>query len=198
MPTEYVIDGAIQSAMAKLMADVTIAELKPLRDSLARIKSCTLVKTNKDGDYVVGGEPAEAKKVSSLHGVFIDCDFILVVDYCTWNSTVTERQREAILFSGLQSIGVEVKEEGIKFSKVKPDIREFTTTVRRYGLYNEALTGIKDCMDGMNQGSRSFVESITTPKAEPAPLEDEDTSPSETPTPVRSKRKARTVSTATV
>jgi hypothetical protein len=145
MPTEYIQDKEIANAVTDMLGDTEFTEFAPLRDSEVKIESCVCVRTNQEGeDQPPKADPVSLKKVSPVEKVFVDLDYILVVDNSAWKTANTDQAQSAIIHRGLMKIQVEQSEKGLKLATRKPDIVEFSETVVRFGTYNQPLKTLKE------------------------------------------------------
>jgi hypothetical protein len=145
MPTEYAIDKEVSNAVTDMLGDSLYTEFAPLRDNEVKIETCTLVRTNKDGeDMPAKDDPVTLKKVPQVEKLFVDVDYILIVDNSAWKTANSDKAQKAIIHRGLMKILVEPKDEGVKLATRKPDIVEFTETAMRFGAYNDRLLGFQE------------------------------------------------------
>ena len=145
MPTEYVTDKEISDAVTDMLADDVYNEFDAIRNSEINIDACLCVRTNNEGEeQPCKGEPATLKKVGKLEKVFLDTDYILVVDNTAWkeaNSTVAQL---AMLHRALMEIDITENEGKFKLGKRKHDVREFSATIGRFGAYKESLLCLRE------------------------------------------------------
>lgn len=148
MPTEFVPDKEIANAITDMLGDTDYPEFAPLRENEVKIESCLMVRTNQEGeDQKPKADPITAKKVSPVEKLFVDADYILIVDNSAWKTANSEQALGAIIHRGLMKIQVEVSEKGgLKMTTRKPDIVEFSETVMRFGSYNQPLLTLKDAL----------------------------------------------------
>jgi hypothetical protein len=144
MPTEYIQDKELADAVTDMLADDTYHEFDPIRNHEVKIESCLCVRVDDKGENAAPKpEPATLKKVGAVEKLFVDADYILVVDNSAWVEA-NEVQKGAIIHRGLMKINIEAGEGKIKIGTRKPNIVEFTETVARFGAYNEPLLGFRD------------------------------------------------------
>jgi hypothetical protein len=144
--TDYDLDKDLEREMVGMVADETLSEFGPLRDLAIVILSCVKVRMNKDGETeACSGDPVAVKKVGPAERLFMPKKphFIVSVDYGTWDAA-DERQRKIIVHRALMRIAAEKTDEGMKVGMRKPDILEFTTTVARFGAYNDPLLTLRE------------------------------------------------------
>jgi hypothetical protein len=140
MPTEYTIDKEISNAVVDMLGDGLYTEFAPLRDNEVKIETCAMVRVNKDGeDMPAKDDPVTLKKVPQVEKLFVDVDYILIVDNSAWKTANSEKAQKAIIHRGLMKILVEPNDGGVKLATRKPDIVEFTETAMRFGAYTDKL-----------------------------------------------------------
>lgn len=145
MPTEFVIDKEISDAVTDMLAKVEYAEFSAIREHEVRIETCLCVRTNQEGeDMPPKPEPVALKRVPPLERLFVDADYILVVDNSAWKTANTDQAQLAILHRGLMKINIENKDGKIKLGTRKPDVVEFSATLVRFGAYTESLLSLRE------------------------------------------------------
>lgn len=162
MPTEYVRDQEMQDAVTDMLTKESFAEFNPIREHEVKIEVCSCVRTTKEGENAEAKEePVMLKKIGPLEKVFVNADYIIVVDNSAW-AEANEIQRNAIIHRGLMKINIEVKEGKIKVGTRKPNIVEFTETIVRYGTYREPLLNLREAM---TLASKQVVRKMQIEKA---------------------------------
>lgn len=145
MPTEYVQDKEISDAVTDMLGDDVYNEFDAIRNSEIKIEACLCVRTTKEGeDAPCKGEPVVLKKVGKVERVFLDTDYILVVDNSAWKEANSEVAQLAMLHRALMHIDVTENEGNFKLGKRKPDVVEFSATVGRFGAYKESLLCLRE------------------------------------------------------
>lgn len=145
MPSEHVVDKEIANAVVDMLADEQYTEFAPLRDHEVKIETCALVRTNNEGeDMPRKDDPVTLKKVPAMEKLFVDLDYILIVDNSAWKTANSDKAQKAIIHRGLMKIMVEPQEGGLKLATRKPDIVEFTETALRFGAYTDKLLSFQE------------------------------------------------------
>lgn len=149
MPTEYVQDKGIAEALADMLANQRFHELAPLREHEVKIESCLLVRTNTEGEAVeCKGEPIKIVKVSPMLQVFMDVDYIVVVDNHAWSTANSKNKMLAMMFNALLQIDVQPADAGgCKKKKRKPNIVLFRETIAHFGAYDDQLIDLRDAFE---------------------------------------------------
>lgn len=148
MPTEYVESKELTNALTDFLGELEYTEFNPIRDTELKIQICLVVRQNAEGEDVPPkGDPVALKKVTPLERVYIDADYILTVDNYAWNHAKTKQEQDAMLHRGLMQIDIQSTEKGVKLKTRKPEIREFSATVGRFGAYHERLINFKDTFE---------------------------------------------------
>jgi hypothetical protein len=146
MPTEYEQNDEIQTAIVDMLGQEGFADLNPIREHEVKILSALCIRTDKNGeDAECKGDPVTLKKVGAMEKLFVDADYIVVIDRTTWN-TASEVKQHAIIHRGLSKIDIKVTKGAIMLGTKKPDIVEFSTTLGHFGAYNEPLLQARDAM----------------------------------------------------
>lgn len=156
MPTEYELSSDLQELVDQVLNSEAFGEFTPLRQAETIIKSCLKVKLGRDDEPVKPeGELAEVKKVSALHHVFIQADFLLVFDYYTWIN-FNDAVKKEVIHKALMKIRVKVSDSGvISYGTRKPDICEFRETIVRFGL-TDRLSHVREAL--INAGSSAGLQ----------------------------------------
>lgn len=145
MPTEYANDKEVENAVTDMLADDAYNEFDPLRNHEVKINTCIVVRTTKEGEDVpCKGDPVVLKKISPLEKLFIDADYILVVNNSAWKSASSTIVQQAMLHKGLMKINVEAVDGGATLSVRKPDVVEFSATMNRFGPYTDNLISLRE------------------------------------------------------
>lgn len=145
MPTEYVLDKEISNAVTDMLADDSYHEFDAIRNSEIKIEACLCVRTTKEGeDAPCKGEPTALKKVGAMERLFLDADYVLVVDNSAWKTANTDIAQLAMIHRALMAIDVTEDEGKFKLGKRKPDIVEFAATVGRFGAYKDSLLNLRE------------------------------------------------------
>lgn len=182
MPTEYAEDKGLSEAVTGLLADQSLHPLALLRDHEVKIECCLCIRTNKEGDIVAGkGDPVKVKKVSPVEQVFLDCDYILVVDNHAWTTSNSEVKSQAMLFDALMRIDVQPADEGgCKKKTRKPTVSAFRETIAYFGAYTDDLI---DLRDAFGHGAKRVAEALR-----PQPEPEDEAPPQEESVPRRRNR----------
>jgi hypothetical protein len=145
MPTEFIKDKEISDAVTDMLANLEYSEFAPIRDHEVKIEACLCVRTNQDGeDMPPKPEPVALKRVPPLERLYVDADYILVVDNSAWKTANTDQAQLAILHRGLMKINIENTDGKIKIGTRKPDVVEFSATLVRFGPYTESLLNLRE------------------------------------------------------
>lgn len=143
MPTSYEECSEVVDFVKSVIQENNV-DFQALRNHHVNFLGCIREKTTKEGELVSSGKPIEVKKIGPLHAVFIQCHFIIVVDKSRWDIS-SDTQKKAMIHHALMQHTVDATADGdLKFTKVQPDIQEFTTTVARYGAWSEPLIQFRD------------------------------------------------------
>jgi hypothetical protein len=93
-----------------------------------------------------GGKPVNGKvrKISGVLEYLLDVDFLMEVGLDRWNE-MTAEQRTALVDHLLECCWGEEDEEDagapMKWTLREPDVREFSSILRRHGAWNDDLAG---------------------------------------------------------
>ena len=133
MAKEYGLSEAVEA-----MAQQTIPIYHPY---LATARICYLYV---DKGSMKAGRPVlgKVKKVSGALKFLLEKDFIVEIALDFWNE-LADTQRQALVDHLLeQCFGEEDEDSGeMVWSVREPDVREFSTILRRHGAWNENLAG---------------------------------------------------------
>lgn len=106
--------------------------------SEARIEYLFMDQTPKKGGRELFGK---ASKVSGRWEHLTELDFIIEIAEPRWNE-LAEHQRQALVDHLLECCTGEEQDDGsMKYSIREPDVQEFSTILKRHGVWNESLTG---------------------------------------------------------
>lgn len=126
---------------------LSYTEFKPLVDEDLRFKLLAKIKLDKNEDEVeTGGAAVEIKKVPALYETLTNFDYIILVCRFRWNN-MAQGMQEASLHKALMTIEVDLTGKEVKYNTRPPDVNEFSETINRFGLYNEAVKNLGDLMD---------------------------------------------------
>lgn len=167
MPTEYELSNGLQERVGELLS--TCEDFNALRDTDVAIGCCFRIKLNKDDEMVASGPASDLKRVSPLMRAFFSFDFVVVVDQYVWNN-VSGVAQNAMLHSALMRAQVEVAGQGTKIRMRKPDVVEFSQTLRRFGLYKEECVNLRDLLQGAALNVAAALGLQSTPDST-APVE---------------------------
>lgn len=173
--SDFDFDKDLERELAAMIADESLSEFGPLRDLALTINPIVRVRMDKDGNTEkCSGDPVTVKKVGPAERMFMPKKphFIVIVDYGTWTEA-DERQRKIIMHRGLMRIAAEKTDEGMKIGMRKPDVLEFTTTVARFGAFNDPLLDLREAF--RNSAHRllpQMEEEPSTPEEAPEPEEE--------------------------
>ena len=143
---EYDLNKDLSTALAEMQANVEFTEFNELRENEIIVLACVRIRMDDDGEtQPCKGDVVMLKKVTPLEKLFITKKphYFMVVDHHAWTNA-HETARAAMLHRGLMRIAVEKGETGIKLGMRKPDIAEFTATVRRFGAFSDVLCDLRD------------------------------------------------------
>lgn len=147
MGTEYVIDKEVSNAVTDMLANDEYNEFDPLRNHEIKIEACLCVRLNAEGeDMPPKPEPVALRKISPVDKLFVDVDYILIVDNSTWKTANSDQAQLAIIHRGLMKISVDEIEGKIKLSTRKPDVVEFSATLVRFGAYKDTLLNLREIL----------------------------------------------------
>jgi hypothetical protein len=142
MPTEYIANLGLSAQVEAMIMDTSLSELGPLRTSGLKIGACFKSKLV-DGEAKPAGAPIDLKKFPTLWKLFAqpteEYEYVLVIDQYAWDSA-SQTAQKAFIHKGLMSI--EITEGGSKTRK--PDVMEFSQTVKRFGPYSQTLEDLLD------------------------------------------------------
>ena len=82
------------------------------------------------------GKWGKCSKCSDAMEVASGYRFVITINHAQW-LLLTEKQREACVFQQLINIGYNSEKD--KYCIVKPDIIEFNSVVKKYGLYRDNI-----------------------------------------------------------
>lgn len=169
---EYELSTELDSALGTALSNPKWNEFKPLRECDIKIYTCLAVKTDKEGDPMpMTGDPVTLKKLSDLHRTFIDGHYVLVACAHFWRQGNKDK-RNAYIHKALSQIVAEPTEKGLKLSKRKPDVVEYTTTLVRFGAYSPVLVDVFTVLQSAaKQFSERQMERREVRTAEPALVE---------------------------
>jgi hypothetical protein len=96
----------------------------------------------------------KAVKVSGRWETLTELDFIVEVALPKWND-LSEDQRTALVDHLLERCHGEEDEEtgAYKWSLREPDVQEFSTILKRHGIWNESLTSFVQVAQGLDIAS---------------------------------------------
>lgn len=106
------------------------------------------VKADADGHLMLG----KCWKIGPREAALHEHDFAIGFNREVWNQ-VDAQMREAIVDHELAHVGIKVREETGESSwyVVKHDLEEFTSVVKRRGLYREGVRAFVDAAQGRDQ-----------------------------------------------
>jgi hypothetical protein len=154
MPADYSAAESVQTVAQSLLATYH-PEL-----ATARINYMFIDRVPKKGGRELYGK---AVKVSGRWETLTELDFIIEVALPKWND-LTEDQRTALVDHLLERChGEEDEETGeFKWSLREPDVQEFSTILKRHGIWNESLTSFVQVAQGLDIASIVEEETGTT------------------------------------
>lgn len=153
MGTEYEADSALTTAVEKLLNNETLSEFADIRDAdTLVIKSLFALKMNKDDELVPTSCPVSLKKVSPIFSAISSgVSYVLIMDKYTWDHS-DDNVRNALLHKALMQICVDESVDGPKFKMRKPDVCEFSATVKRFGCWTPNLTALRSLIESRAAG----------------------------------------------
>lgn len=163
MPTEYSYEEGLDKHVQDYLKNMH--EWTAIRENGVKITTCLCVRTDADENPVsTKGDPVVLKRISGVTRVFVDADYVLVIDQCSYDSADKDSQY-AMIHHALKRICV-VKDEKsgkVKLSKNKP-VEFFIDTLVRYGLWNSVFI---DVAQVIGQSHKKFVEQFNPPDVIP-------------------------------
>lgn len=147
MPVEYELNPGLQELVDQVVQNQDYTEFQQIRNHELIIKSCLKIKLGEDEEPVrPEGEIAEVKKVGALHQAFIECDFIVVLDYYAFLN-FNDNLKKAAIHKALMKIKIKESESGrISYGTRKPDVQEFQATIVRFGAWSESLSSFREAL----------------------------------------------------
>lgn len=147
MPVEYELNTGLQEIVDQVVNNPDFTEFAQIRNHELIIKSCLKIKLDENDEPVrPEGEIAELKKIGPLHKVFIQGDFILVMDYYGFLN-FGDNLKKAAIHKALMKIKVKESDSGrITYGTRKPDIQEFQATIVRFGAWSETLSTFREAL----------------------------------------------------
>ncbi len=129
-----IMDSESVEAQAKKILELHHADL-----ATARIKYVFVDKASMRGGRPVLGK---ARKASGVLEHFADADFVIEVALDQWNN-LEPNQKEALVDHLLEfCMGEEDENTGeMKWLMREPDVKEFSTILRRHGAWHDSLVG---------------------------------------------------------
>jgi hypothetical protein len=168
--TEYTESSELHEALTDMLADPFYTEFNPLREHEVKITSCLRVRHNKDGeDIPPAGDPTTLKKVTELEKLYLDADYIVVIDNYSWNNAKSKLDQNALLHQCLMRIEIEVTEKGILKKTKKPDVIMFSATAGRFGPLDDKQINLREML---TLGAKEAAKRLGPPKT-PEQKEDE-------------------------
>lgn len=145
MPNELhpaeAVEELANSLLASYHPDLATARLKYLFTEKA---------ANKGGRPVLG----KVQKCSGALELFADADFIIYVAMDKWND-LDAGERTALVDHLLERCTGEEDEEDpsatMKWKTREPDVHEFSTILKRYGAWNDGLSGFCAIAQGLDE-----------------------------------------------
>jgi Putative phage metallopeptidase len=144
MPADYSPAESVQAVAQSLMATYH-PEL-----ATARITYLFIDRVPKKGGREVFGK---AVKVSGRWESLTELDFIVEVSLPKWND-LSEDQRIALVDHLLERCFGEEDDDGaFTWALREPDVQEFSTILKRHGIWNESLTSFVQVAQGLDIAS---------------------------------------------
>lgn len=156
--TEYEDNHEFTKAVQSMLADKTLTEFIPLREQNIKLFALLSIRTDAQGEHVEAkGTPIVCKKIPPHFEVLTKGQYLIIGDYYFWTHA-NEIAQQAALHRALMQIEIEKDEEKktVKLKSRKPDVQEFSTTVARFGAWNDALLGFREAF---RTSAKVFAES---------------------------------------
>lgn len=166
--TEFEISSGLQAQVDEMIS--SCEDFHEVDNEGVRVSACFRIKHNKDDELVASGAPSDLKKISPMMQAFVSHDYVVVIDQYVWNHSSTTMQ-QALLHSALMRLHIAPNDAGteIKVKTRKPDVIEFSQTLRRYGLYKEEAINLRDILASAAQTAVSNLQPRDTGDDAPRP-----------------------------
>jgi len=158
------------SSLDQLIEDlIQYDEFRPLT-TMGQLKFKALLKLtfNREEEIVpCKGWRAELKKVSPLFRLYVEADYVLVVDAYTVSNS-PDHVVEAYAHRALMTLQVNLSNSGrVKIARRSPDITEYRKTVSRYGTWNQEITAFQTMLETVSRQSAEQLTAITQDRVQP-------------------------------